>query len=169
MRSGFTGVYVGLVGAATGFAILTFESVSTRMLPPFGGNPVVMDAWVTGSMLAWLLLGGLYFGRKAAGLSSQFRLLAFTQIGAGISAILATQVFSAVSSAVSGLQAAGADPSRIAALTGGVLASAVVFVPFFLLGGIETGIFDGQSCLAGENVCRLRVLVGVKHWRLAEE
>jgi tetratricopeptide (TPR) repeat protein/predicted membrane-bound spermidine synthase len=135
-ESGFTRIYIPLVGLAAGFAALVFESTWTTLLPPFATDPVVADTWIVCAMFAWFAAGGLYFGRKAAGLSSHLRLLAYTLIGTGISAILVSQVFPAVETAVRTVAADYPQPSAAASLMGAALASAVVFVPFFLLGGI---------------------------------
>ncbi len=136
VRFRFTKVYISLVGVAAGFAASVFASAWTHLLPPFTADPVVADTWIVCSMFAWLLAGSLYFGRKVARVSSHLRLLAFTLIGTGISAILVSQVFPAVETAVRTVAGSYPHPSAAASVVGAALTSAAVFVPFFLLGGI---------------------------------
>jgi tetratricopeptide (TPR) repeat protein/predicted membrane-bound spermidine synthase len=137
--------YLVAVGVIAGFAGVVFISAWSQMVPGFAGNRLITDGWVVCSLLLCLLLGNLYFGPRASAVASPLRLLAYMQIGAGISSLVAVQLLPAVGSVAGAVGGAGSTAG--ATVIAGLLTFGVFFVPCFLLGGIIT--FSAAHTAAG--------------------
>ncbi|MFH1313157.1 MAG: tetratricopeptide repeat protein [Candidatus Eisenbacteria bacterium] len=126
--------YVIAVGVIAGFVSVVFVSAWSQMVPGFSGNRLITDGWVVSSLLLCLLIGNIYFGPRALAVPSPLRFLAYMQIGAGISGLVAVQILPAVGAVAGAVGGAGSTAG--ATVMAGLLTFGVFFVPCFLLGGI---------------------------------
>ncbi len=128
--------YVVFASLAAGFTVFVFLHIWTRALPSLFADPVLTGAWVPCSVLSGVVLGCLYFGRKALLVGSPARMLSLTLFAFGVVGIPVRQILKAAGNIPdammgAGVTSAGAFTAVVAAVT-----FCVLFIPGFLLGGV---------------------------------
>jgi spermidine synthase len=119
--------------AISGFAIISFATAWTRILPPVFGTPLLKDTGVVLVMTASLLLGIIYAGRKGEHLGEHWRVFGCLLVGAAAAAFVAFLLL-ARSERLYAAVSAGFHGAVVSSLGGLFLVLAVLLAPSFLLG-----------------------------------
>ena len=128
--------YVVLASLAAGFAAFVFLHVWTRALPGLFASPVLTGGWVPCSVLVGVVLGCLYFGRKALLVGSPPRMFSLTLFAFGIAGIPVWQILRVTGKVPDALLGAGITSAGALSAVLAVITFCVLFIPGFLLGGV---------------------------------
>ena len=128
--------YVIFASLAAGFTAFVFLHVWTRALPSLFASPVLTGGWVPCSVLVGIVLGCLYFGRRALLVGSPARVFSLTLFAFGVVGIPVWQLLRVAGRVPDALLGAGITSAGALTAILAVITFCVLFIPGFLLGGI---------------------------------
>ncbi len=124
-----------LVFFASGAAALIYQVLWLKDLGRLFGVMAYAAATTLAVFFAGLALGGLYWGRRAAALGDPMRTYALLEVGIALSAMLYFGLFDAYGALQGPLFGALADRPALTVLAKIALATGVLLLPSFLMGG----------------------------------
>lgn len=126
-------VRVHLTAVVAGAALAVFQAAWMGILPPVFGAPSLAGSWVGCAMLVGLVCGTFYASRRDCVIRSGSRMPGLFQAAAGASAFAALLLVANLEGVYAHL-VPGFHGAALSSLVGGVVVTAVLFVPNFLLG-----------------------------------